>query len=257
MLFHVCRDEPEGRGDARWWDDIDDLATISAFEERHTHAVTDKLVREAAPDVNVAIISPGFVGGISPSIEHSLPITAPAIMNTARAFGSGFQIEQGDNRHAWIHVDDLAEIFVLLVHDALAALTGKPSPLPKVDFPLWGREAYYFASGEDIRFGDFMHALAPVLCQQGVIGDSSNIESVNVTEAARKSLAGPGGEYDPLGPPPPPDSWAMHIAIMYGVNMRIRPSRMERLGWKAKKGSVVATFPEVLARFLQREKEAK
>lgn len=83
-------DEPEGSRDARWWDDMTDVAELSGFEERHTHAVTDRIVREAAGrGVNVAIVSPGFVGGLSPSAEHPTPITTPAIMTTARAFGSG------------------------------------------------------------------------------------------------------------------------------------------------------------------------
>ncbi|PSR82743.1 hypothetical protein BD289DRAFT_9329 [Coniella lustricola] len=254
-------DEPEGRGNARWWDDIDDIATISALEEKHTHAVTDQIVREAAPDVNVAIISPGFVGGISPSIEHQLPITTPALINTARAFDSGFKIAKGDNCHAWIHVQDLADMYLILVNDAWTALGGqRPPPSPSrldSDLPLWGPEAYYFASGEDIRFADFMDGLVPVLKQHGIIRTDAGIDSVNVTVAARKSLAGPGGEYDALAPPPPPDSWAMHIAVMYGVNMRLRPSRIERLGWKAKMGSIVGTLPAVVAEFLQQEAKEK
>lgn len=246
-------DEPEGVNGSRWWDDLTDVPELSALEEKHTHAVTDRIVREGADDVNVAIVSPGFVGGMSPSIEHPTPITTPAILTTARAFKSGFQISPGENRHAWVHVMDLARIFMILVDDALATLAGKPIKREADVLPLWGREAYYFATGEDISFSDFMRGLVPVLLQHGVI-ESSEMKSVSVTEAARISLAGPDGEYDPLAPPPPPDSWAMHIAIMYGVNMKIRGSRVAKLGWKAT-GSVVDTFPEVVPEFLRREKQ--
>lgn len=82
-------DEPKGSAEARWWDDVADVAELSSLEEAHTHAVTDRIVRDAASDVHVAIVSPGFVGGLSPSLEHPTPITMPAIMTTARAFGSG------------------------------------------------------------------------------------------------------------------------------------------------------------------------
>lgn len=82
-------DEPRGSPDARWWDDVADAGRLRGFEERHTHAATDRIVRDAARDVNVAIVSPGFVGGLSPSVEHPTPITTPAIMTTARAFRSG------------------------------------------------------------------------------------------------------------------------------------------------------------------------
>lgn len=247
-------DEPEGKDGSRWWDDLTDVPELSALEEKHTHAVTDRIVREGADQVNVAIVSPGFVGGLSPSAEHPTPITTPAILTTARAFRSGFQISPGENRHAWVHVLDLAAIYMILVDDALAALAGRPVQRDPATPPLWGREAYYFATGEDISFSHFMRGLAPVLKQHGVI-QSDELRSVSVTEAARISLAGPDGEYDPLAPPPPPDSWAMHIAIMYGVNMKIRASRIANLGWKPSR-NVVDTFPEVVPEFLRREKQA-
>ncbi|KAK2602048.1 hypothetical protein N8I77_008618 [Diaporthe amygdali] len=245
-------DEPEGSKEAKWWDDIADIPELCSLEEKHTHAVTDRIVREGAKDVNVAIVSPGFVSGMSPSIEHPTPITTPAILTTARAFKSGFLIAQGENTHAWIHVMDLARIFMILVDDALATLAGKPIKRDADVLPLWGPEAYYFSTGEDISFADFMKGLVPVLKQHGVI-ESTETKSVNVTEAARISLAGPDGEYDPLAAPPPPDSWAMHIAIMYGVNMKIRGSRVEKLGWKPT-SKVVDTFSEVVSEFLLREK---
>ncbi|KUI56749.1 hypothetical protein VP1G_04069 [Cytospora mali] len=245
-------DEPEGSKDARWWDDIADVAELSSKEDKHTHAVTDRIVRSAAPDIHVALVSPGFIGGLSPSLEHPTPISMPALVGTARAFGSGFQIAEGENALGWIHVLDLARIFMLLVDDAVATLAGRPIQRPADQLPVWGPEAYYFGTGEVLSFADFMKGLAPVLHEHGVIS-STEIKSVNVTEAARISLAGPGGEYDADAPPPPPDSWAMHIAIMYGVNMRIRSSRIERLGWKPEMGSIVDALPEVVPAFLRRE----
>lgn len=243
-------DEPTGSKDARWWDDIADVKDISAFKgEAHTHAVTDKIVRDASADVNVAIISPGFVGGMSPSIEHPTPITTPAIFLTSRAFRSGFQIAQGENTHAWIDVSDLAKMYIVLVDHAIAGLNGTASD--SVPFDIWGPDAYYFGTSEDISFNKFISHLAPVLKDQGVI-ESTEIKSVSVTEAARASIA--GTDYDPDAPPPALDSWAMHIAIMYGINMRVRASRMEKLSWKPEKGSIVESFPEVVAEYLKLEK---
>lgn len=221
------------------------------FRQILTHAPLPK-VRDASPDVNVAIVSPGFIGGMSPSIEHPTPITTPALLTTARAFGSGFQIARGENTLAWIHVDDLARIYMILVGDALAALAGAPVQRPAGHLPVWGPEAYYFGTGEDISFADFMRGLVAVLKEHGVV-DSTEIRSVNVTEAARISLAGPDGEYDAMAAPPPPDSWAMHISIMYGVNMRVHASRISRLGWKPEKGSVVDTFKDIVPQYLARE----
>ncbi|KAF6825228.1 nucleoside-diphosphate-sugar epimerase [Colletotrichum musicola] len=240
-------DEPTGSKDARWWDDVTDVKDILAFKgEAHTHAVTDKIVRDAAPSVNVAIVSPGFVGGMSPSIEHPTPITTPALFMTARAFKSGWQIAQGENTHAWIDVSDLAGIYLVLVGKAINGASSESEP-----FDIWGPKAYYFGTSEDISFAKFMEGLVPVLKEHGVI-QSTEVKSVSVVEAARASIA--GSDYDPDAPPPPPDTWAMHIAIMYGINMRIGATRMQKLGWKPERGSIVETFPQVVAEFLKREK---
>lgn len=234
-------DEPEGSKDARTWDDIEDIQDLMALNLAHTHSVTDRIVREAASDVHVAIIAPGFVGGLSPSLEHPTPITMPAMLLTARALKTGFQIAEGENRHAWIHVDDLAAMYTLVLERAQAG-----------DAPAFGAEAYYFGTGEEIRFADFMAGLAHRLQQHGVLA-SAAVRPVSVNDAARASMF--GEHFDADAAPPAPDSWAMHIAVMYGVNMRIRASRIARLGWRAERPSVVATLDEVLTAYLRAEKE--
>lgn len=42
----------------------------------------------------------------------------------------------------------------------------------------------------------------------------------------------------------------------YGVNMRLKPSRMDALGWKPKMGPIVETFNDVVSEFLRLEKLA-
>lgn len=203
--------------------------------------MASQIVRKAASDVHVAIISPGFVGGMSASIEHPTPITMPAMLLTARALKTGFQIADGENRHAWIHVDDLAALYLAVLGRARAG-----------DASAFGAEAYYFGTGEEIGFADFMAGLAPRLKQHGVLA-SGAVRAVSVHDAARASMF--GENFNPDAPPPAPDSWAMHIAVMYGINMRIRASRAARLGWRAERPSVVETLDEVLAAYLRAEKE--
>ena len=201
-----------------------------------------QLVREAASDVHVAILSPGFVGGLSPSLEHPTPITTPALLLTARAFKTGFQIAAGENRHAWVHTEDLAALYGLVLGRALAGDAAAA----------FGAEAYYFGAGEEIAFADFMAGLAARLKAHGVLA-TAEVRAVSVNDAARASMF--GEHFNPDAAPPPPDSWAMHIAVMYGINMRIRASRIARLGWQAEKPSVVETLDEVLAAYLRAEKE--
>lgn len=44
-----------------------------------------------------------------------------------------------------------------------------------------------------------------------------------------------------------------NIYNRYGVNMRLKSSRMEALGWKPQMGPLIATFEDVVSEFLRRE----
>ncbi|KAK7726790.1 hypothetical protein SLS53_009496 [Cytospora paraplurivora] len=247
-------DEPGGVRGERVYDDMADMDEILGTAPTKTHMATDDLVRSAHPAVNVAIVSPPGIGGISPSAEHPVPLVTSVLHSTARAFGSGFQIARGENVSGWVHVLDLARAFGLLVDDALGALrqggaaasaasaaataAAAAAPADPAGFPLWGPRAYYFASGEEVAFRDLQGAIVPVLYGHGVI-PSQAVRSVTHTEAARTCLAG-GTDYDPDAPLPPPDSWVVHLATWFGVNMRIRPSRLLALGWKPERSTLEA-----------------
>lgn len=213
-----------------------------------------KLVFSAAPHVNVAIMSPAGVTGISPSVEHPLPITMPALFQCVRAFKSAFMIGEGANAVGMIHVRDFARMYMILIDDALATLAGTndkiESPAP---FPVWGEKAYYFASAVDTLYRrDWFAGLAPLLQKNGVVA-SRDVKSVTTAEVARRVVH--GDIYDPDAPPPPLDSWATHIAHGMGANLRIRASRMRALGWEPEYLSFMETMDEVIPAYIEWEKE--
>lgn len=240
-----------------------DIDEILALDESNTHVATDNAVRAASADVHVAIVAPGGIGGISPSVEHPLPLATGALVSTARAFGSGFQIGRGENESGWVHALDLARAMLLLVDNALGALANSTTPTEPVGFPLWGRRAYYLVRAEDISFHDLQAALVPALRRRGVIS-SVEIRSVSHAEAARACLAGStgGGELDPgdaqqqqqqQPAPPPPDSWVFHLATWFGINMRVRSERLAALGWRPVERSILGDWEVVVEEFLKRE----
>lgn len=250
--------DPNGTLEGRIWDDVADMDEILALDQSYTHVPTDNLVRSAHPQVHVAIISPVGIGGISPSLEHPVPLTTGPVLSTARAFGSGFQISRGENESGWVHVLDLARAMLLLVDNALDALaagdtspTEQPQPAEPAGFPLWGERAYYFVRSEDISFHDLQAALVPALRRHGVIA-SDEIRSVTHTQAARTCLAG-SGEFDPDAPLPPPDSWVIHLATWFGINMRVRSERLAALGWRPVEKSILGDWEVAVDEFLKRE----
>lgn len=228
---------------------------ILALDQSYTHIPTDNLVRRASAEgVHVAIFSPTGIGGIGPSLEHPIPLTTGPLLTTARAFGSGFQIAGGENESGWVHVLDLARAMLLLIDNALDALSvpnKTAEPAEPAGFPLWGTRAYYFVSVEDIAFHDLQAALVPSLRRHGVIA-SGEIKSVTHTQVARTCLAG-SSEFDPDAPLPPPDSWIIHLATWFGINMRVRPARLAALGWKPVEKSILEDWDVAIGEFLKRE----
>lgn len=239
-----------------------DIDEILALDQSYTHVPTDNLVRSAAADVHVAIVSPVGIGGISPSLEHPAPLTTGPLLSTARAFGCGFQIARGENESGWVHVLDLARATLLLVANALDALlagggggsdttTTTAQPAEPAGFPLWGTRAYYFVRSEDVSFHDLQAALVPALRRRGIVA-SAEIRSVTHTQAARTCLAG-SCEHDPDAPLPPPDSWVIHLATWFGINMRVRPARLAALGWRPVEKTILGDWEVAIDEFLRRE----
>ncbi|CAJ2510314.1 Uu.00g050170.m01.CDS01 [Anthostomella pinea] len=228
-------DEPTGSPDARVWDDMDDIKEIMNFDPNLTHEKGQSHLERR-----------------DPSIEHPVPLTTGAFVTTARAFNSGFKINTGENQFGWVHCVDLARAFLLLVDNALDSLNSNQPPAEPAGFPLWGREAYYYAVLEHVAFRDFIAGLVPPMHKAGVIG-SIDVVSVSSKDAARVCLAGTQ-EFNPDMKLPPLDSWQIHMAVGMGVNMRIRPSRLTKLGWKPREVSIMATLDDIIPLYLAWEK---
>ncbi|KAJ4419124.1 hypothetical protein N0V82_005137 [Gnomoniopsis sp. IMI 355080] len=242
--------EPTGEFGGRLWDDLTNIEEINALPSSHTHAKTNKIVRDASAAVHVAIMSPGGVSGLSPSLEHPTPLIASIWGGAIRVYGGTFQVGPGESRNATIHVLDLAEQYLVLVRNALSELTGRPDENSAPPFPLWGPRAFYFGCTENVAYGEWLQLLAEAMKAHGLVQHTDR-RTITVSDAARLSLASQmGGEYDPDAPLPPADSWVMHLASSYGLNMRVKPTRMERLGWKPKHG-VAEDLAEVIAKCVE------
>ncbi|OCL12012.1 NAD(P)-binding protein [Glonium stellatum] len=235
-------DEPDGsKPGTKIWDDVADIDEITSMPEYRTHRQTDKLVFAASPNVNVAIVSPTILYGLGPSIEHPVPLTIPEILNTVGRISGGFMVSAGKNLQSYVHVVDLARLYLLLVS---YAIDGKESV---AGMDLWGPKAYYFGADEEVGFADFMAALVSVLRKKGMVSNEE-ITPINVADAA-KAHAGANAEHAPSL-----DSWSMHIAMMYGTDMRVCSTRGKNIGWQPQEPAVRETLEEVVERYLAEKK---
>ncbi|KAF2141333.1 uncharacterized protein K452DRAFT_272103 [Aplosporella prunicola CBS 121167] len=228
---------PDGTYSDKIWDDVADIEQLTSMPDSAIHRSIDRAVFASAPHMNVAIVSPTFVYGLSPAAHYPTPITVPELVTTAKAVSAGYTIGVGGNKQSFVHVDDLANIYYALLEDALKGADSDPA--------LWGPQAYYFGAGnEELTFREYMQAVMPILKAKGVIA-SDEIKVIDSKKAAEAVSAMSGDETS---------AWTASIADMFGVNMRCRAARARKLlGWVPTGPRVKETLPEVLSEFLKKE----
>lgn len=148
---------------------------------------------------------------------------------------------------------DLARLYLLLLSHALSALdpnsNTKSNEGGAAETQIWGPKAYYFGAGPELSFLNFMTAMASILKGKGVI-ESQGLQRIDIDQAARAS-----GAKDNKGGIKPPNSWAVHVAVMFGVDMRVRSSRAGKLGWVPREQGVVEGLGHVVGKWLEWEKK--
>lgn len=185
--------------------------------------------------MNVSIISPTIVYGLSPSVDHPLPITFAPIIKAISSIGQGFTVDEGKNLQSWIHVKDQASMYILLLQDALRSLeTGVGNP------DLWGKDAYFFSVDEELPFAEYMAALTKLLKSRGIL-QTSQLKIVDIDQVARAM----GAEREGAG------VWAKAMATLCAMNMRVRSTRADKAGWRCSGPKVEDTLAEVLSQYLE------
>lgn len=192
----------------------------------------------ASPSVNVAIISPAVVYGLSPSIEHPVPLIVPMVLNTISKVPGGFVVSAGENLQNYVHILNLAGLYLLLVSYAIDAKESEDG------LDLWGPKAYYFGAEEELAFVNFMAALVSVLNKKGIV-QNETLTTINVADAIKPRLSGDSQEAPPL------DSLT---AMIFGTNMRVRSTRGKKVGWQPRGPAVKDTLDEVVERYLVEKK---
>jgi len=207
-----------GKLSSKIWDDVDDLETITTFEEPVMHVKSDQLVLRLGKEFNIktALLVPPVVYGTSDSIKDR-SITLPVLVDAAKERGKMFQIGEAQNSTSTLHVKDLADVFVYFTEQALALQTGGST----VE---WGEKSVYYIEAGEVVLADVVDAIAKEMSKNGVIG-TAEVERLSDEEASQ------------IHP------WALTI---WGANMRIKASRLRALGWVPKQQRVLETVATLL-----------
>ncbi|KAK4173313.1 hypothetical protein QBC36DRAFT_348861 [Triangularia setosa] len=234
-LFPSLRINPH----PKTWDDITDL---NALPTDTTHA-SENMAISTFPGIHplshhAAIVSPTLVIGKSPSVRHKHPITFPDLMHVTREHEWVFFLEEGRNITTFVDTEDLAELYVLLVNNAVGYIQGEKA----VGEDIWGEKSMREFT---------LHWLLPAL-ERNEEGRKwlGNQEGKQVKELEFDEVVGCiAGRLNGQGV----ELWSRHIAEGFGTTMRLRGLRGKKyLGWEPRGEVKLDEAVEAVVRYFDR-----
>lgn len=214
LLWDDLSTSTYGQPSEKIYNDLTDIAAITAFPDQAPHRKTDKMVQDAGSShgdrAKVAIVAPPTIYGIGRGPDNKRSHQLPELTRVTLEKGHGIAVNEGKAIWSNVHVHDLSDLYVALVENAaaggsLAEWPGKPS--------LWGAEAYFFAEAKEHVWADIAELVAKEAKKQGFI-ETSDVKQLSPDEA---------GKLTPYG------------QAMWGCNSRSRAKRARQiLKWDPK-----------------------
>lgn len=138
---------------------FDDETPFDPVPEKMARIAIDRLVLDAAQHgIRTIVICPCLIYGRGLGL-HKESIQLPMLMNQARKSGIPRYIGRGENIWSTVHIDDLADLYVLALEQAS---TG----------------SFFFAENGEARFKDMVQAISRLLGMGGVAASWSLDEAI-------------------------------------------------------------------------------
>ena len=148
----------------------EDTPFVVAPAKQARHDLNGTVLAAAAQGVRAVVVCPALIYGVGKGLNAD-SIQIPFLVEQARAHGAVRVVGRGLNRWSTVHIDDLAELYLLALERAPGG-------------------AFYFAENGEVSFADIGRAIAARL-------GMGPVESVAAEEAA--ASWGPGRAYYTFG----------------------------------------------------------
>lgn len=116
------------------YNDVTGVSEVTSLPDDAWHRDVDKVVLTSGH--KVAVICPCCVYGLGTGPGKKVSWQIPQLAKWTILRGKGFMVEKGETWWNHVHVLDLADLYVMLVEEAVKPGGGKAT---------WGPEGYYFA----------------------------------------------------------------------------------------------------------------
>jgi nucleoside-diphosphate-sugar epimerase len=150
---------PLGPGYAtqKMYSDVSDIRAITSLPMTAVHRDLDDAVISGglALGVPTAIISPPTIHGIGKGPLKKRSLQIPWLTEAILKRGKGFTVQKGENWWDCVHINDLADAYVLLTEEALKEGGGKAA---------WGADGYYFIENGEYVSSHALHQVPRSFC---------------------------------------------------------------------------------------------
>jgi len=201
------------------FDDWDGVKEVTSLPDAAAHRNVDKVVLAAGTEqegrIKTAIVCPPTIYGPGRGPDNQRSVQVYKMAKATLKRGKGFQVEEGQNLWTMVHVQDLSNVYLRLVEEAVK---GGGSAT-------WGAEGYYFAENGDFVWGEVAKAIAKDAHKKKLIS-IAEIDNITAEEA------------DKLTP---------HGSFLWGMNSRARAIRARKLlGWNPTQKPLFDLLPEIV-----------
>ncbi|KAF2275188.1 NAD dependent epimerase/dehydratase family protein [Westerdykella ornata] len=209
-----------GAKNEKVFDDWDGIGEVLNIPDAALHRPVDKIVLAASHQypgkISTAIICPPTIYGPGRGPDRTKSIQANLMARATLVRKKGFHVEGGENKWTQVHIQDLSNVYISLLTEALTAGGGKAT---------WNDEGYYFAEAGEFVWGDLAKEIAKAAKDKGYI-ETSEVDAISTEEADKLVELG---------------------SYLWGVNSRCRSIRANKLfGWKPTQKSLFDLVPEIV-----------
>lgn len=137
-----------GYATSKIYSDIANIKEITSLPMTALHRDVDDAVIAGGKDADVptAIVCPPAILGVGKGPSRKRSIQIPWLTEAILKRGKGFTVGPGENWWDLVHIDDLAEAYIILTDEALKIGESNAA---------WGEEGYYF-----VEAGEFVSTQA-------------------------------------------------------------------------------------------------
>ncbi|KAM0424966.1 hypothetical protein ACHAPT_009767 [Fusarium lateritium] len=201
-----------GKLNPRVWNDIDDVDEIYNLSTDIIHRDVDKLIADANNDlVKTISISPPDIYGQKTGSGSTGSFLVPEYVKAISEVKKAFYLGEGQNIRGVVHISDVVSLFVFILGRYLQGGEG-------LDY---GKEGFYFALTDGVKWKDAAEAIAKIGHEQGWLTEETQPVSLSLEEFEGLKFKNTFFQ-----------DWI--ILYMWGSNSRAESARAKKLGWEPK-----------------------